>query len=55
MTAPGPAVPASLADALATITPLLTRETGHRPPDRTLRATLYRYAFNPPAATIPRA
>ena len=38
---------ASLADALATITPLLTRETSRRPPDRTLRAALYRYAFNP--------
>jgi len=46
---------ASLADALATITPLLTRETGRRPPDQTLRAALYRYAVNPPAATIPRA
>jgi integrase len=38
---------ASLADALATITPLLTRETGRRPPDQTLRAALYAYAFNP--------
>jgi len=38
---------ASLADALATITPLLPRETGRRPPDQTLRAALYGYAFNP--------
>ena len=38
---------ASLADALATVTPLLTRETGRRPPDRTLRAALYGHAFNP--------
>ena len=38
---------ASLADALATITPLLTRETSRRPPDQILRAALYRYAFNP--------
>jgi hypothetical protein len=33
-----PHSPASLADALATVTPLLTRETGRRPPDGTLRA-----------------
>jgi hypothetical protein len=33
---------ASLADALATVTPLLTRETGCRPPDGTLRAKLTR-------------
>src|SRR6266516_569610 len=39
---------ASLADALATITPLLTRETGRRPPPGRLRAALYGYAFNPP-------
>jgi hypothetical protein len=38
---------ASLADALATITPLLTRETSRRPPDQRLRAALYGYAFNP--------
>ena len=38
---------ASLADALATVTPLLTRETGRRPPDRTLCAALYGHAFNP--------
>ena len=37
---------ASLADALATITPLLTRETGRRPPAKTLRAALYGHAFN---------
>ncbi len=38
---------ASLADALATITPLLTRETGRRPPPGRLRAALYGYAFSP--------
>ena len=38
---------ASLADALATITPLLTRETSRRPPGQMLRAALYGYAFNP--------
>ena len=38
---------ANLADALATVTPLLTRETGLRPPPRRLRAALYGYAFNP--------
>ena len=37
---------ASLADALATVTPLLTRETDRRPPARTLRAALYGHAFN---------
>ena len=37
---------ASLADALATVTPQLTRDTGHRPPDGTLRAALHGYAFN---------
>ncbi len=37
---------ASLADALATIAPLLTRETGRRPPAQTLRAALYVHAFN---------
>lgn len=37
---------ASLADALATVTPLLTRETSRRPPTSRLRAALYRYAFN---------
>ena len=37
---------ASLADALATITPLLIRETGRRPPAQTLRAALYGHAFN---------
>ncbi len=39
---------ASLADALATVTPLLTRETGRRPPTGRVRAALYGYAFNPP-------
>jgi hypothetical protein len=37
---------ASLADALATVTPLLTREPGGRPPASRLRAALYGYAFN---------
>jgi hypothetical protein len=38
---------ASLADALAAVTPLLTRETGRRPPTGRVRAALYGYAFNP--------
>ena len=38
---------ASLADALATVTPLLTRETRRRPSADMLRAALYGYAFNP--------
>ena len=41
---------ASLADAVATVTPLLTRETGpadRRPPEGTVRAALYGHAFNP--------
>ena len=38
---------ASLADALATVTPLLTRETGRRPPPGRVRAALYGHAFNP--------
>ena len=38
---------ASLADAPATVTPLLTRETGRRPPEGTVRAALYGHAFNP--------
>ena len=37
---------ASLADALATVTPLLTRETGRQPPAQALRAALYGHAFN---------
>ena len=37
---------ASLADALATVTPALTRPTAGRPSARTLRAALYRHAFN---------
>ena len=36
---------ASLADALATVTSLLTRETGGRPAAQTLRAALYGHAF----------
>jgi integrase len=38
---------AGLADALATVTPALTRPTAMRPPARTLRAALHRHAFNP--------
>jgi hypothetical protein len=38
---------ASLAEALATITPELTRPTAQRPPGRTLRTALYQHAFNP--------
>lgn len=38
---------ASLAEALATLTPVLTRATGHRPPARSLRAALHRHVFNP--------
>jgi integrase len=37
----------SVADALATITPLLTTPTTRRPPARVLRAALYQHAFNP--------
>ena len=37
----------SLADALATITPLLTTPAARRPPARVLRAALYQHAFNP--------
>ena len=42
---------ASLADALATVTPLLTRDTGRTPPPGRLRAALYGHAFNPAPAT----
>jgi integrase len=38
---------ASLADALVTLTPLLTRETGRMPSASRLRAALYGHAFNP--------
>ena len=47
---------ASLADALATVTPALIRPTSGRPSARTLRAALYGHAFNPArraAATDP--
>lgn len=37
---------ASLADALATVTPLLTRETDRRPAAGVLRAVLYGHAFH---------
>jgi integrase len=39
---------ARVADALATVTPLLTRDTGRRPPAQMLRTALYGHAFNPP-------
>jgi hypothetical protein len=39
---------ASTAEALATVTPLLTRTTSRRPPARMLRTALYGYAFSPP-------
>ena len=38
---------ASLADALATVTLALTGPASERPPASTLRAALYRHAFNP--------
>jgi hypothetical protein len=41
---------ASLADALATITPALTRNAPRRPPAAVLRAALYACAFNPACA-----
>jgi integrase len=47
---------ANLADALATVTPALTRPAAGRPPARLLRAALYRHVFNPArraAATDP--
>ena len=37
---------ASLAEALATVTPLLTRDVSRRPPAAILRAALYGHAFN---------
>jgi integrase len=37
---------ASMAEALATVTPVLTKTTPLRPPAHTLRAALYRHAFN---------
>ena len=42
---------ASLADALATITPALTRNSPGRPPAAVLRAALYARAFNPASTT----
>src|SRR6266581_6938815 len=45
---------ASLADALATVTPLLTRETRRRPSAQILRAALYGHAFNARAGPAPR-
>ena len=40
---------ASLADALATVTPALTRAAPERPPAAALRTALYQHAFKPPA------
>ena len=39
---------ASMAEALATVTPLLTKTTSRRPPARMLRTALYGYAFSTP-------
>ncbi|HCU92675.1 MAG TPA: hypothetical protein DHU96_08000 [Actinobacteria bacterium] len=39
---------ASMADALAAVTPQLTRTTSRTPPPRMLRAALYGHAFSPP-------
>ena len=39
---------ASMAEALATVTPLLTKQPAAVPPARMLRAALYGYAFSPP-------
>lgn len=45
---------ASLADALATITPALTRTAPGAPPADVLRTALYRFAFTrPPPARLP--
>jgi hypothetical protein len=38
---------ASMAEALATLTPVLTRPAARRPSVRALRAALYEHAFNP--------
>jgi integrase len=38
---------ASLAEALATVTPAITRPARRQPSARTVRAALYRHAFNP--------
>jgi hypothetical protein len=38
---------ASVAEALATVTPVLTRATPGRPPTAQLRTALYQHAFNP--------
>jgi hypothetical protein len=44
---------ASVADALATITPLLTNAAARRPSACAMRAALYGYAFNPPRHARP--
>ncbi len=43
---------ASMAEALATVTPALTTATGKRPPAEVLRAALYGHAFNPQHQTM---
>jgi integrase len=47
MAAPGPAFPGQPGRRAGHHHPAADRETGRRPPDQTLRAALYRYAFNP--------
>jgi hypothetical protein len=42
---------ASVAEALATVAPALTKPTGRRPADRALRAALYGHTFNPSRRT----
>src|SRR5215470_12645089 len=44
---------ASIAEALATVTPELTRPIASRPPAQMLRAALYGHAFNPPRRHAP--
>ena len=44
---------ASIADALATITPALTRPATRQPPQQLRRAALYQHAFNPARTTPP--
>jgi integrase len=46
---------ASLADALATVTPALTRDAPRRPPPAVLRSALYACAFNPARTPDPAA
>jgi len=44
---------AGIADALATITPALTRPATRQPPQQLRRAALYQHAFNPARTTPP--